>query len=134
MTRVEFYNAAVSVYEETGQGVPGFSRIHMPDGIIEGLIKEGLLKSVITRYSHLPDDETLCITKGYCVEEDINKSDLSALHYLRLYKGIEQELSGVGFPDNAKLIQDPGFMKGYSEWLTKNHAKLIEPVERLVED
>lgn len=135
MTQVEFYNAAVKVYRETGQGVPGFLRMKLPSRVIDGLIEKGLMKSVVIPFNHLPDDETLCITKGYCVEEDIvGDKRCSALAFLRFYKSIPQGLEHIGMMGNEKLAQDPEFMEKYAEWLKLNHAKLTEKVTELSED
>lgn len=135
MTQVEFYNAAVKVYRETGQGVPGFFRMKLPSRVIDGLIEKGLMKSITIPFNHLPDDETLCITKGYCVEEDmVGDKRWSALAFLRFYKSIPQGLEHIGAMGNEKLAQDPEFMERYAEWLKLNHAKLTEKITELSDD
>jgi hypothetical protein len=134
MNKVEFYNAVVNVYNETGQGVPAF--LNVSQSVINGLIQEGYLKKVTIPFNHLPDDTTICLTKGYCVEEDMvdNPKSTLPLAYLRLYKGLEQGLENMTGYTNQKLVKDPEFMVGYSEWLTKNHSKLTEKIELLDEN
>lgn len=134
MTKVEFYNSVVKVYNETGQGVPGFLRMKMNPRIIDSLIEEGYLKSVTIPFNHLPDDESICLTKGYCVEEDMLDRSTLPLSYVRLYKGLEQGLQTLTGMTNEKLVTNPEFMTGYAEWLNKNHSKLTEKIELLDEN
>jgi hypothetical protein len=126
MTKVEFYNSIVSVYQKTGQGVPGFLRLRLPDpSIVDELISDGLIKSVTINYSHLPNDEFLCLTKGYCVEEE--GKDASALLCLRMYLGIDPVID-MG---QTQLSREDAFkrvdvMSKYAAWLTKNEVSLKE--------
>lgn len=134
MNKAEFYNSVVKVYRETGQGVPGFLRGRaVSERDLNSLIEEGHLKSVVLSFSYLPDDETICLTKGYCVEAEITKRDTRALSYVRYYKGIEQGLENIGGPTNAQLGEDKEWLKGYNEWLDKNKSLLEEVIELMPE-
>jgi len=128
MKKIEFYNAMVDVYQKTGQGVPYFLKNRLPNPrIVDDLIKDGLVKIVTTHYSTLPDDKTLCLTKGYCVEEDISNRDSQALSYIRMYLDIDPIISLGSIQlsiDDAK--NNPDFMDGYNEWLAENKDKLDE--------
>ncbi len=133
MNKSEFYNSVVNVYNATGQGVPGFLRGRaVSDRDLDSLIAEGLLKVVTIHFSHLPDDETICLTRGYCVEEEITRKDTAVLSYVRFYKGIPQGMEDIGGPNNEMLSKDPGWMKGYNEWLAKNSEKLKEKIEPII--
>ena len=134
MTKSEFYNSVVKIYTETGQGVPGFFRGRaVSERDLNSLIEEGLLKSVTISFSHLPDDETICLTKGYCAEEEITRRDTTALSYVRYYKGLEQGLEKIGGPSNQQLSEDTEWLKGYNEWLEKNRVSLEEKIDLLPE-
>jgi len=134
MNKTEFYNSVVEVYNKTGQGVPGFLRFKMDNRVIDQLIEEGFLKEVTIRFNHLPDDSTICLAKGYCVEEDMLDRDTTPLAYLRLYKGLEQGLEHITGMTNEKLVQSPDFMLGYTEWLKNNHTKLTEVINPVDEE
>lgn len=134
MTKSEFYNSVVKVYAETGQGVPGFLRGRaVSERDLNSLIEEGLLKIVTISFAHLPDDETICLTRGYCVEEAITRRDTTALAYVRYYKGLEQGLEKMGGPSNQQLSEDPEWLKEYNEWLEENRALLEEKIDLLPE-
>lgn len=135
MNKSEFYNSVVNVYNETGQGVPELIKFNLPNpNIVDELISEGFLKVVVTPYNHLPDDRTLCLTKGYCVEEEDDGNWIGPLSYVRFYRNIEQSSLSVRVGmDNESLSKNPEFLKGYSEWLGKNHIKLTEKIESMTE-
>lgn len=126
MNKIEFYNAIVKTYKKTGQGVPTFIALKLDPSIVEELISEGLIKLVNGRkYNHLPNDEFLCLTKGYCVEEDTEIP--SALSCIRLYLGIDPIIE-LG---NSKLsisdaLKNSDFMNQYATWLKKNEKSLKE--------
>jgi len=134
MNKTEFYNSVVEVYNKTGQGVPGFLRSKMDNRVIDQLIEEGFLKEVTIPFNHLPNETNICLTKGYCVEEDMLNRDITPLSYLRLYKGLEQGLEHITGVGNDKLVQNPDFMVGYAEWLKKNHEKLTEVINPVDEE
>ena len=110
------------------------NRFKMDNRVIDQLIEEGFLKEVTIRFNHLPDDSTICLAKGYCVEEDMLDRDTTPLAYLRLYKGLEQGLEHITGMTNEKLVQSPDFMSGYTEWLKKNHEKLTQVINPVDEE
>ena len=129
MTREEFYNAMVNVYNETGQGIPAFIAEQMDPNIIKGLLDDGLIVKHTMAFNHLPDDETFCLAKGYCVEEGSTKANMNNYVFMRFYRGLDQGLQGVGSPSNKELVKDPKFIKDYLKWLTINQKKLEEVVK-----
>lgn len=123
MNKVEFYNACIELRKKTGQGMAGFVRMKLGSQMIDELIEEGLLKSIKKSYSYLPNDEFLCLTKGYCVEDDYDSKEYNALACVRLYLG--QEDLGLGAkPKDA--LSNVDFMEGYAKWLKKNKSALEE--------
>lgn len=137
MTKVEFYNAVVGIYNKTGQGTPKFIADRLPDpSVLDELIEEGLLKIVTIPFSHFPDDHQICPTKGYCVEEDLREKKQESLSFLRLYKGIDPivDLGNVHKLTISEALKDKDFVKRYSDWLIKNYDKLeeMEQVETIV--
>lgn len=135
MTKKEFYNKVVEIYQKTGQGTPDFLRAKLGDKIIDELIQEGKLKLVVTKFNHLPDDRTLCLTKGYCVEDHTQGNNLSALFYMRVYRGID-EISRIGaerfmLKDAIKNVE---FMEKYVVWLKENEKQLTEKIDDYVGD
>lgn len=123
MNKAELYNKIVDIYKKTGQGTAGFIRMKIGSDIIDELIEDGLIKSVVQTYSYLPNDEWLCLTKGYCVEEN----DHSALSFMRMYMKINPifELGKIVFT-LEDAFNNPDYVKGYNEWLEKNKEKLDE--------
>lgn len=131
MDRKELYNAAVAVYNETGQGLPGrLMRMNGMGPVIDGLIEEGLFRSIEQTYGFLPDDEWICLTKGYCVE-DTYTEEVDALTNVRIYKGIwdsEDEFEFGGLTIET-IMQDEDFKKQYDKWLAENKEKLEEKID-----
>lgn len=128
MNKSELYSKIIEIYKETGQGTSG---IILSNGevneLINELVEDGLVKIITIPYNHLPDDKWICLTKGYCVEEDMKSRDTSSLSFMRLYVGQPMiiELGSVKFA-SKDAIKDPEFMSKYSEWLNKNKSKLKE--------
>ena len=126
MTKQELYTKIIEIYKKTGQGT---STYIMKDPEIKYLVKElisdGLFKIVSITNSTLPDDEFICLTKGYFSEED---SDTNSLTYMRIYMGLEKviDLGRLKTLTLKESLKDPKLMANYSAWLTKNHKKLIE--------
>lgn len=127
MNKIEFYNKVIEIYRQTGQGVPKFIADKAGNDIFEELEKDGLVKLIVTPYNHLPDDEVICLTKGYCVEEDTRDHNMSALTYIRIYKNIDPVIELGNYKVTLKeAIGNPDLMTPYSEWLNKNKKKLEE--------
>jgi len=127
MDKLEFYNAVINMYNKTGQGVPG--RILRPHGVsdvIDELIKDGLLKSIEQHYSFVPDDEWICLTKGYCAEEQENY--MQALTFVRIYRGVED--LGLGMKSDD-VLANPEYQALYAKWMDDNHDKLTEKIENV---
>jgi hypothetical protein len=136
MNKIELYNKIVEIYKKTGQGTPKFIETKIGSEPIEDLINDGLIKIVTEPFNHLPDNVTICLTKGYCVEEDLSKGDHSALTYMRIYLNIDPVIQIGGNVLTLKdAIQDSDWMDGYSKWLHKNKDKLAEisTIEKLDE-
>ena len=119
MNKQEFYNAVVEIYKKTGQGVPGFVRTRLDPSVIDELISEGKLKIVETKYNYLPNDEWICLTNVYCVEEEIK--DMRVLSFMRVYLNIDD--LGLGLKLND-VLSNENFMKEYNIWLEKNKEQL----------
>lgn len=127
MNKIELYNNLVDVYKKTGQGLPKFIEYKIGSEPIEDLINDGLVKIVTQHFSYLPDSEWICLTKGYCVEDDYINNDREALTFMRIYVGMES-LVDVG---DLKItifdaIRDLDLMKRYVSWFEKNKDKLAE--------
>ena len=129
MTKAEFYNKVLGIYQKTGQGTPMFiaDKLGIRD-LVEEMVTEGLFKIKTLRYGSLPDDVTICLSKGYCVEDDVTMRDTSALTCMRIYLGLEKpiELGNVLQMSLLDCIQNPEWMTKYVEWLNKNKEKLAE--------
>ena len=95
--------------------------------IVDELIEDGLVKIVTHQYSYLPNDETICLTKGYCVEDDVHESML-AINCIRFYLSFDPvvELGKVATVTLIECIQNFEFMEKYVEWFKKNKEKLDE--------
>lgn len=127
MNKIEFYNKMINIYKSTGQGVPKFIADRAGDDIVDELVKDGLVKIVVNRFNHLSDDITICLTKGYCVEDYTSNHDTSALTFLRIYLNHDPVIELGEFRVSLRdAIRNPDYMTGYSEWLLKNKEKLDE--------
>lgn len=128
MNKIELYNNIVKIYKKSGQGTSGFIRHKIGYELVDELIADGLVKIVTHQYNYLPNDEWICLTKGYCVEDDILvEGDQSALTYVRMYLDVDPI---VVIGKDKLLVKDafrnPVLVEGYSKWLTKNKEKLDE--------
>lgn len=136
MNKIEFYNKIVDLYNKTGQGTPLFVGAKIGMSIVDELIEDGLVKIVTHQYSYLPNDETICLTKGYCVEDDVHENVL-ALNCIRFYLNFDPvvELGKVATVTLKECIQNFEFMEKYVEWFKKNKEKLdeIKDIEYLEE-
>ena len=126
MNKKEFYNNVLDLYKKTGQGLSQLVLMdnHEVHDIVDELISEGLLKKVVTKYNHLPDDTWICLTKGYCVEED----SIHNLSFMRFYIGLDK-IMDLGPSANVTLkdaIKNIDFISEYKKWLKKNLEKLEE--------
>lgn len=135
MNKVEFYNKAIEVYKKTGQGLPFFLKHRLPNPyIVDELVDEGLMKIVNQSYKTLPDDQWICLTNVYCVEEAMNSQ---ALTFMKLYLGIDPliEMGSIRYTIKQANM-DSEFMKNYSEWLFENSdiLKKIDTIEFLKEE
>lgn len=132
MNKEELYNAAIKVYNETGQGLPGaLIRRQNADmaASMDELIAEGLFKSIIdpTGPMLIGGDEWVCLTKGYCVEETYGSKG-HELAYVRIFKGIPD----IMFPmKDEEVLANEQFMAGYQVWLEANRTALEEVIEPL---
>jgi len=123
MTKEELYNKIVDLYKKTGQGTPTFVGKKVGMDLVDELVDDGLIKIVTQPFSYLADDVTMCLTKGYCVEEDGTEE----LTYIRMYLSIDPVIQlGKYTLTLADSFKKPDFVKKYSDWLTKNFDKLEE--------
>jgi hypothetical protein len=125
MTKLEIYNAVIDLYKKTGQGLSGFvlTKGDVREKV-DQLVEDGLLKIVHQSYRHLPDDDWICLTKGYCVEDDYGHESErgNTLAFMRYYLDIPQ---GLGIT-KKQLEETPEFMTKYHLWLNTNREKIEE--------
>ncbi len=115
MNEKDFYNSTLRLTKKTGQGFPQQFEFKVGKNTIENLIKKGLIKRVSGKYG-----DWICLTGGYCVEEE--KNDMLALGYVRYYLGIKpSDKLCIGMQNHIKEN-----IEGYNKWLAKNKAKLEE--------
>jgi len=127
MNKVEFYNKIVDLYKSTGQGTPLFVGAQIGMSIVDELIEDGLVKIVTHQFSYLPNDEKICLTKGYCVEDDISHKDMIALNCIRFYLNIDPVVEFGKYTVTLKdCSQNLEFVEKYFEWFKKNKKKLDE--------
>ncbi len=127
MNKIEFYNKLVDMYRSTGQGIATMFTDRIIDrSYINELVDDGLCKIVHQGFSYLPDEDWVCLTGVYCVENDTVNKDTSALTFLRIYKSIDPpvDLGGLGKVTLAEAIKNPDFMTPYAVWLEKNKVEL----------
>jgi hypothetical protein len=141
MTKSEFYKALIEVQKSTGQGTTDF--VIFKDAklkiYLDEFIKEGLMRVVTIPFTHLPDSRYIVPTTGYCVwgyDDVCDKNTGWDLSFVRMFLGQTENITtgvkntdanGYGDPYKMSLsevLQDPIFMKGYSEWLDKNMDQL----------
>ncbi len=121
MTKREIYEGAISIQKKSGQGLSGIvgQASFEVQELLDELVEEGSLKLVRNRNNYLPDDIWYFPTTGYCVFEDF--SDKRTLGFVRMFLG-DTEIF-LNFPYTT-FIQDPDYMKAYSDWLIKNKEQL----------
>ncbi len=122
MTKRELYESAISIQKKHGQGLSGIvgKASYEVQCLLDELVEEGSLKVIVQHNNYLPDDIWYFPTTGYCVFEDF--SDKRTLAFVRMFLGNTEEIF-LNFP-YTKFVQDPDFMKVYSDWLTKNKEQL----------
>lgn len=132
MTKSEVYNLIVDFYYKHGQGIPSFARSEANTKLLDELIEEGKLKVVRMNFSYLPDGEFICLTKGYCVEENMRDNYMFALSCIRVYRNV-QEIVNVGKlkMNRDTLMQDKDFMERYTKWIDENKEKLEEKIDKV---
>lgn len=127
MTKQELYKAAVAVYKETGQGLPGrLLRAHSMGSAIDELIAEGRLQSIRESNAYLPNEEWICLTKGYCMEA--SEETVDNLNFIRVFLNVPMLVNSLGdgeFPIEEALA-DKEFMAKYNCWKIENEASLNE--------
>ena len=127
MNKSELYNKIVDIYKKSGQGIPKFIETKIGSDVIDQLVEDGLVKIVTQKFSYLPNSEDICLTKGYCVEEDMSKGNHQSLTFMRMYMNVNPvvELGDIVLTLND-TIKDLELMKKYVIWLEKNKEKLEE--------
>jgi hypothetical protein len=126
MTKQELYKAAVDVYKETGQGLPGhILRPHGLGALLDELISEGKLKVIDGDNMFIHNEEWICLTKGYCLEE--SDEGIDNLNFIRAFLNIETLVddNGDDFP-LEEALKDKDFMEAYNIWLVENKKELDE--------
>ena len=135
MDEVWLYNALVEMVKKSGQGIPcKLFAMKVPSfyTLVEKLESKGLVKCVVEHNSYLPDDEWLCLTQGYCVEQD-NQDNygrqlcLNALTFIRYYRYHADNIDDPivpKFPSIREIIE--ANIGEYAEWLTRNAIALVE--------
>lgn len=135
MTKAEVYKMVIDMQLQSGQGCSGIVKLGNDPtvaGHLDELIEEGLVKACDTGGSmgHPESRIFYMPTKGYNVWEDEDPNEYSRfkgrnLHLVRLYLDILPE--GQEDPDNftrTVMLQDPEWMKKYSDWLEINKDEL----------
>lgn len=117
-TRKEMYEAVVSVVSECGQGISYIFLTRELKELAQELIDEGVCKKVTIPFNHLPDDHFLCLSKGYCVEEERGGN----LGFLRYYKNIPEE--GPFQNLDVWFKKEKGLEEKYNEWLKQNKEQI----------
>lgn len=145
-TKSEFYTKVINMYKQTGQGLSGIvfvmgAEASLFRAYMNEFIEEGLMVCCPdgTTIGHPEASKWYMPTKGYNVwtdEEPGERYKGSNLQLIRFYLGVleldtepsieRENLAKYLNPSAQDLIQRPGFMSRYSEWLTKNHEALEE--------
>jgi hypothetical protein len=152
ITKAEAYKHVIEITKKTGQGLSGIvkalgSDTHLWGKYLDELIDEGLVEVFDdgTTIGHPESARWYMPTKGYNLWKDGiangpgNRFDSSRfLTHVRLYLGCVDDRDEVESDDkdaNLKrwlhpsaqmLMQSHEFMKGYAEWLERNHEALEE--------
>lgn len=133
MNKTEFYNSVAKFTKSCGQGlnlkfayrIPGFSM-----DMLNELIEMGLLKLVHQDYSYLPDDDWICLTGIYCVEEDSDN-----MFFMRYYLNFEDDMVSNAAEKLNKTREDliAERIDRYKEFLNKN-LEGLEAIKRINTD
>lgn len=152
ITKAEVYKHVIEITKKTGQGLSGIVKVlggdtQLWNKYLDELIDEGLVEVFDdgTTIGHPESARWYMPTKGYNLWKDGiangpgNRFDSSRfLTHVRLYLGCVDDREDVESDDkdaNLKrwlnpsaqmLMQSHEFMKGYAEWLERNHEALEE--------
>ena len=152
LTKAEVYSKLIQIQKKHGQGLAGVVKVLSGEAslwakYLDELIDEGLVEVFDdgSTIGHPESARWYMPTKGYNLWKDgIENGDGSRfssskfLTHIRLYLGVldnDAEPDHVSEDDNLRrylspsaqlLLQDPKFMKSYSEWLIRNHDALEE--------
>ncbi len=118
------YNAVVWTVKNHGFGL---SKEMISGHALEAahkLVSEGRLKCLQMDYGPV-----FCLTKGYCLEENLSDGSMEALLripliFFRFYMGHETLLPQPG--DQREGFKKSALKDAYDEWLIKNKGKLEE--------
>lgn len=131
MKKIDLYNGLVNLTKKTGQGLAPIIEMKIGSKAINSLISDGLVKRVSVRYSTMPNEEWICLTRGYCVEEDFRNEKWNgrALDFIRYYlsKGVQPKKRKGGI--DLEYMAWEGVEKYkelYNEWLEENLEKILE--------
>ncbi len=121
MTKRELYESIITIQKKSGQGLSGIVGMTSKEiqYLLDELVEEGSIKVINQVYNYLPDDCWYFPNTGYCVFEDLDKR---ALGFVRMFLGNTEEIF-LNLPYST-FIQDPDYMKAYSDWLIKNKEQL----------
>lgn len=149
ITKAEVYAGLIKIQKSSGQGLSGIVTVLGGDAYLfrkylDELIEEGLVECHDGGGSlgHPESNRWYMPTKGYNlwkdgIENGSRHSDISFLTHVRLYLGAvehddepeykDEDTRNKGRwlnPSAQVLIQNPDFMKSYSEWLERNSEEL----------
>ena len=128
------YNFAVWTVKKGGQGVIKELIPKQYIYIFDELVNEGVLKYVKMPFKYTPDDTRICLTKGYCLEDELLKEieegddERNSLTHIRYYLG-EEKLFGLLFSkeNHRKAFENnEKCMEKYNKWLLENKDVLEE--------
>lgn len=128
ITKSVVYQALIDIHKKTGQGLSGIVKIKSGEysDYLDELVNDGLVEGCHTGGSlgHYESNVFYMPTKGYNVWKDEKPQ---ALTYVRIFLDITpKETLSVFEPGLITYLQNPEFMKGYSEWLSENIVSLKE--------
>lgn len=125
VTKETFYNWVVDIYLKTGQGLAGFVTMKTGREPLNQLLEEGKVKVITNHYSYLPDDEWICLTGVYCVEEEMKKGGIHtrSLDFIRRYLNIKDD-SAINRKVDEFFEENPNekvkYEQYYNDWLETN--------------
>lgn len=130
MTKAQFYNAAVNVRKETGQGLSASIFKMSPFyeecvALVDEFVAEGKMKKITQHYGTLPDDEWWVLTDGFCVEESYNDDTKGHdLDFIRTFLNHEDEYLGTGKTVKQLVLESEELKPKYDQWLIDNKEAL----------